>query len=207
MNGIDVSYFQETINWDLVKPNIDFAMIRAGYGKNNIDIQASRNVSECQRLNIPWGLYWFSYALSPEMARKEADYVLDFVGDKKVPFPIAYDFEYASERYCGQNGVKPNRNFVLELTDAFCSRLEEKGFYAVFYCNNDFYLKYYQSSKVSTDYDMWFARYNTSPGRKCGMWQKSESGVIPGIKGKVDLDVAYHNYPVIMDKNDLNNYK
>lgn len=36
MNGIDVSYFQETINWDLVKPNIDFAMIRAGYGKTTL---------------------------------------------------------------------------------------------------------------------------------------------------------------------------
>lgn len=207
MTGIDVSYFQETINWDLVKPHIDFAMIRAGFGANNIDIKAARNVSECQRLDIPWGLYWFSYALSPEMARKEADYLISFVGDKKVPFPLAYDFEYASLNYCLRNGVKPDRNFVIAVTDAFCSRLEEKGFYAVFYTNNDYLLRYYHSSKITEKYDMWYARYNNAPGIKCGMWQKSDKGTIPGIKGKVDLDEAFHNYPVIMDKNDLNNYK
>ena len=56
-NGIDVSRHQGNIDWDSVKPNVDFAIIRAGFGKNNIDAKATRNVSECERLGIPYGLY------------------------------------------------------------------------------------------------------------------------------------------------------
>lgn len=51
--GIDVSYFQGMIDWDAVKPHIDFAMIRAGFGRNTIDNKATRNIAECERLNIP----------------------------------------------------------------------------------------------------------------------------------------------------------
>ena len=93
-NGIDVSRHQGTIDWNSVKPNIDFAIIRAGFGKNNIDAKARRNVSECERLGIPYGLYWFSYALHPEMAKKEAEYMIDFIGEHRPEYPIVYDFEY-----------------------------------------------------------------------------------------------------------------
>lgn len=205
--GIDVSYFQGDIDWDAVKPNIDFAMIRAGYGRNTIDNKATRNIAECERLNIPFGLYWFGYPLSAEMAANEARILVQFIGNHKIPYPIMYDWEYASESYAAKNGVKPTRAFVLDCTRAFCETMEKHGFYCGFYTNNDLYLKYYQSSDVTKNYDMWFARYANAPGRKCGMWQTTDKGSVPGIQGKVDMDIAYHNYPVIMDKNDLNNYK
>ena len=92
-NGIDVSRHQGDIDWDSVNPHIDFAMIRAGFGKNNIDAKARRNVSECERLGIPYGIYWFSYALHPEMAKKEAEYLIEFIGERKPEYPIVYDCE------------------------------------------------------------------------------------------------------------------
>ena len=58
--GIDVSKWQGEINWNLAKHDIDFAILRAGYGQNNIDEQFIRNANECTRLNIPFGVYWFS---------------------------------------------------------------------------------------------------------------------------------------------------
>lgn len=207
--GVDVSRHQGIIDWDkfLEDEHSDFAIIRAGFGKNNIDAQAVRNVAECERLGIPYGLYWFSYALTPEMARREAEYLSDFVGSHKPSYPLVYDFEYDTVTHAVKNGVKISRDFVLNCTEQFCHRLEELGFYAMFYCNNDYYQRYYQASKVAEKYDMWYARYATSPGRPVTLWQTSESGRVKGIQGKVDLDQTERDYPKIIIRNDLNNWK
>ena len=207
--GVDVSRHQGIIDWDkfLEDEHSDFAIIRAGFGKNNIDVQAVRNVAECERLGIPYGLYWFSYALTPEMARREAEYLSEFVGNHKPSYPLVYDFEYDSVTHAVKNGVKISRDFVLNCTEQFCHRLEELGFYAMFYCNNDYYQRYYQASKVAEKYDMWYARYATSPGRPVTLWQTSESGRVKGIQGKVDLDQTERDYPKIIIRNDLNNWK
>lgn len=206
-NGIDVSRHQGDIDWDSVNPYIDFAMIRAGFGKNNIDAKARRNVSECERLGIPYGLYWFSYALHPEMAKKEAEYLIDFIGEHKPEYPIVYDFEYDTVTHATKNGVSINRQFVLDCTEEFCRTLEEHGFYAMFYTNNDYYRRYYQASKVAEKYDMWYARYAESPGRSVTLWQKSDSGKIPGINGRVDLDQTERDYPFIIKRAKLNNWR
>lgn len=207
--GVDVSRHQGIIDWDkfLEDEHSDFAIIRAGFGKNNIDAQAERNVAECERLGIPYGLYWFSYALTPEMARREAEYLSDFVGGHKPSYPLVYDFEYDTVTHAVKNGVKISRDFVLNCTEQFCHRLEELGFYAMFYCNNDYYQRYYQASKVAEKYDMWYARYASSPGRPVTLWQTSESGRVKGIQGKVDLDQTERDYPKIIIRNDLNNWK
>ena len=79
MKYIDVSAHQGEIDWEKVKGSVDGVIIRAGYGKNNIDKYFRRNVSECNRLGIPCGAYWFSYAYTPEMAQAEADYLISAV--------------------------------------------------------------------------------------------------------------------------------
>ena len=114
LNGIDVSRHQGYIDWGKVKPHIDFAMIRAGFGNNNLDAKALFNMAQCERLGIPFGVYWFSYALHPEMARKEADYCLDIVGKRKLAFPVVYDFEYDTVTHAIKQGAKVDRAFVLE---------------------------------------------------------------------------------------------
>lgn len=206
-NGIDVSRHQGDIDWDSVNPHIDFSMIRAGFGKNNIDAKARRNVSECERLGIPYGLYWFSYALHPEMAKKEAEYLIEFIGEHKPEYPIVYDFEYDTVTHATKKGVSINRQFVLDCTEEFCRTLEEHGFYAMFYTNRDYYQRYYQASKVAEKYDMWYARYSQSAGRKVTLWQYSDKGKLPGISGYVDLDRTERDYPLIIKKNNLNNWR
>ena len=205
--GIDVSRHQGNIDWDRVKPNVDFAIIRAGFGKNNIDAKARRNVSECERLGIPYGLYWFSYALHPEMAKKEAEYLIEFIGEHKPEYPIVYDFEYDTVTHSTKNGVSISRQFVLDCTEEFCRTLEEHRFYAMFYTNRDYYQRYYQASKVNEKYDMWYARYAESPGRAVTLWQKSDSGKISGINGRVDLDQTERDYPFIIKRAKLNNWR
>lgn len=77
----------------------------------------------------------------------------------------------------------------------------------MFYCNNDYYQRYYQGSRCAEKYDMWFARYAANPGRPVTLWQTSESGKIPGIAGRCDLDQTERDYPSIIIRNNLNNWK
>ena len=78
--GIDVSYHNGTINWEQVKASgVDFVIIRCGYGRDERgqdDRQWYRNVSECERLGIPFGVYLYSYAKDTDSARSEAQHGL-----------------------------------------------------------------------------------------------------------------------------------
>ena len=80
--GMDVSEFQGKVQWDKVVT--DFVIIRAGYGQKTLDAQFVRNIQECNRLNIPCGVYWFSYALTPEDAAQEAKACLNAVQPYKM---------------------------------------------------------------------------------------------------------------------------
>ena len=72
LNGIDVSTWQGKIDWEKAKAEIDFVILRLGYGQKSLDGQAKRNLSELNRLGIPYGVYWLSYAYTVEMAKNEA---------------------------------------------------------------------------------------------------------------------------------------
>ena len=74
IKGLDVSEFQGEVDWERVKAaGYKFAMLRAGYGYNTVDKQFRRNASECNRIGLPIGAYWFCYGFSPEQAAQEAD--------------------------------------------------------------------------------------------------------------------------------------
>ena len=72
MRGIDVSAHQGNINWDAVKASgIEFAIIRISYGQNSVDSKAIRNIEECIRVGMPFGVYVYSYALNVNNAMNE----------------------------------------------------------------------------------------------------------------------------------------
>ena len=75
--GIDVSSWQGSIDWVRVKSSgVQFAYLRIGPVYGCPDSYFERNASECERLGIPYGIYYYSYAGSNSDARREADYVL-----------------------------------------------------------------------------------------------------------------------------------
>ena len=105
IHGIDVSQHQGSIDWRKVKASgIQFAMLRAGYGANTVDGEFERNARGCMEAGIPFGVYWFSYAYTPEMARREAEKCISVIREYKVQYPVCYDFEYDSVRYARQMG-------------------------------------------------------------------------------------------------------
>lgn len=208
--GIDVSEWQKTIDWEAVKAaGIEFAMIRAGYGQNNIDPQFKHNISECNRLGIPCGVYWFSYAYTEAMAIREAEYALAAVEPYKLDYPIAFDYESDSVEYAKKNGVEPDKAHVTALAYAFCGRIEQAKYYAMIYTNPSYLSKYFDSY-IPKNYDIWLAQWpskpdpSSKPSQAGGIWQYTNSGSVDGISVRVDMDAAYYDYPSIIKANGLN---
>ena len=194
-NGIDVSEHNGSINWKTVKQHIDFAMIRAGYGSSTTDSCFKANASNCSALKIPFGVYWFSYAYTTEMARKEAKRCLSVIKPFKLSCPVAFDFEEDSLAYALKKGVRLTPEDVASIATAFLNEVVRAGYPVLLYSNLNMWEK--GLKKVPSVYPVWCAQWGTSkPDLYCSMWQDSASGRIEGITGPVDTDISYQEYIV-----------
>lgn len=200
--GIDISEHNGYINWESVKASgrVDFVILRAGYGKGRVDARFHRNAQECNRLGIPIGIYWFSYAKTAGEAELEAAYCLDTIKPYDIDYPVAFDFEDDSVANCKKAGVNiVGKDFATSLAQNFLSVIKSKGYKAANYTNPAYLNQYFDYQRL-TAYDLWLAQwpYNPDPTiqpvSKPEMWQYSAKGKIPGITGDVDLDVCYVNY-------------
>ena len=158
MNCIDVSQWQGVIDWDAVKPHIGGAILRAGYGAGHPDKQFARNAAACNRLGIPCGAYWFSYARTPAEARAEAEHLLAAVKPYRMELPLCFDFEYDSVSNAEKQGAAVTKTLASEMVRAFCGRIEEEGYWALNYANPDFLSRYYDAD-VQKRYGLWLAQW------------------------------------------------
>ena len=177
-------------------------MLRAGYGAGNIDPQFERSAKECTRLGIPFGVYWFSYAYTPEMARREAEYCAEAVRGYSLAYPAAWDFEYDSVDFALERGVAVTKELASAMAREFCGEIRRRGLYPMLYANPN-YLAQYFDGDLPEEVDIWLAKWPRDPDPAVepelsgGMWQYSSSGQVEGISGRVDLDAAYRDYPAI----------
>ena len=205
MLGIDVSKHNGLIDWKKAKDQIEFAIIRAGYS-HTIDPKAERNIFYCERYNIPFGLYWFSYAHDEKEAIKEATTLLEFIGDRKIPLPLYFDFEYESDNYLkNKKGITLSEEERTKIAVAFCSAIESAGFYAGIYANLD-YVNNYFDKDVFKRYALWLASWSKSLPLVVDLWQFTNKGKIKGITGDVDMNILYTDVTKAIKSKGLNNF-
>lgn len=153
--GVDVSQWQGNIDWEKAKAaGIEFAMLRAGFGQNSVDPQFKRNITECNRLGIPCGVYWFSYAYTADMANREAQCVLKTVEPYRLEYPIAFDFEGDSADYALKKGVTVTRTLVSAFARAFCGEIAAGKYSPMVYTNPDYLSRYYDA-EIPKEFDIW----------------------------------------------------
>lgn len=189
--GIDLSYSNRVTDWQSVGKAVDFVILRAGYGKNNIDENLVKYAPECMRLGIPMGLYWFSYAYTVEMARNEARYCIAQAKKYHITLPIAYDAEYDTADYAARKGVAFTKELCMAMTVAFCREIEAAGYIPLVYTNKDFLNRFFDEQELKAlGYGIWYAYYNKETDREDNvvLWQYTSSGTVPGISGKVDMN-------------------
>ena len=165
IRGIDVSGYQQLINWDLVKASgIEFAMIKVGYrgwgsGKIIEDSYFQRNIREAKRVGIKVGVYFYSGAVNTAEAIQEAQFVINRVRNYSLDYPVAFDFEdfeNTESRY-----YRLDKNQRTDISIAFLDTVKRYGYTPMIYGNPNYFNneRYFDTSRLVTQYKVWLAHY------------------------------------------------
>ena len=196
--GIDVSEFQgEEIDWKKVRDaGFEFVILRIGYraygesGALVLDAMYEKNVKAALDAGLEVGVYFFSQAITEDEAQEEAQFVLDHIRPYNITGPVVYDTEeikwdtYRAEDNTSEEYTKYCR--------VFCDAVEAAGYEPMIYCNMK-WMAFTLDMEELAGYDFWYADYYDVP--QCPydykIWQYSETGVVPGINGNVDLNLWF----------------
>lgn len=194
---IDVSSWQGNVDWAAVKAaGIQGAIIRIGYGNDIADSKAQRNISECRRLGIPFGLYHYSYAYNASFAAAEGESVARFlkrygVSVKDLAYPIYYDLEaWSWSEHTRPSDPATYRGIV----NAFYAALTKAGYGSRLgvYSYTSYLTTALNDSSIHQK-TSWVAQYGANMGFT-GLtsdfrgWQYSSQGTVKGVSGSVDLN-------------------
>ncbi len=192
MIGIDVSTWQDDIDWNKVKAaGVEFAMIRIGFGyykdKLVIDNKFENNIKAAKEVGIKVGIYFYSYAKNTKEAKEQANWVIKTLNKEKLDLPIAFDWEI------WDSFKEYNLNFVdlNNIAKAFMKEIENNGYEAMNYGS----ARYLNAIWELSNYKTWLAHYTneTDYPKEYYIWQLSSSGIVDGINGYVDLNILYKN--------------
>ena len=197
--GIDLSGWDDTVYWDILKNEVKFVILRAGIGQGGKDSVYESYYKKCKEYNLPVGAYWYAKATTVEMARREANYFLERLSGKKFEYPIYYDVEEKSIFATGKENVS---NMVKE----FCTILEKNKYYCGLYSSKS-YLENYFTEEVLDRFDIWLAHYASSTSyTRHLIWQFTGTGTLDGKPGDCDLNYCYYDYPTLIKTKHFNGY-
>ena len=195
--GIDVSRYQGTIDWAQVKEvGVDFAILRLGYrgygtGKIVLDNTFYQNLEGALENDIEVGVYFFSQAISPAEAEEEAQYCMNALKGYDITYPIIFDWEDPN----GSGEVRTDElddKVLTQCAVAFCEAVKAGGYQPMVYSNLTYFYLHFDLNEL-VNYPFWLAQYNATPSffYHFDMWQYGDAGIVPGIDGKVDLNIHF----------------
>ena len=207
LKGIDISYHNGEIDFSKVKSQVDFIIIRSGYGIKTTDskeVKFDIYYEEAKKNNIPVGTYWYCYATTTEEALLEAKTFLNKVKGKKFEYPIFYDIE---ERKILNQG-KEN---VSKIAKTFLEEVEKNGYLVGIYSSASF-LENLFDDEIKEKYIIWVAQWGKNIDKpkyngRWDIWQYSSKGNIDGVQSQfVDLDFSNTNFIEIVKEKHKNGY-
>ena len=199
LNGIDVSSHQGIIDWDKVKASgqVDFAILRIGFGddiQSQDDVQFERNYNECLRLGIPFGFYFFTYAMSKENFDSEIRHIKRLLSGKKetTTLPLWIDVENDGS----YNWRNLSNQSMLNIFKEYQIALKDFGWNFGIYSSASAFWNEKMFDPWYDTIDKWVALYDSNFwfNRETAIWQNSSSGRIDGINGRVDTNISFKNY-------------
>lgn len=194
---IDVSSWQGDVDWAKAKADgVEGAIIRLGYGWGNYaDAKAQRNINECKRLGIPFGIYWYSYAYDANCARAEGNDVAAKLRQMGVsPNDLKYPVYYDLEKWTWAGHTPPtNPNVYSGMADAWYGALQSAGYKNLGVYSYTSYLQGPLNNSNIYAKTRWVAQYGAQMGYNAfgtndRGWQYTSSGHINGISGSVDMN-------------------
>jgi len=193
---IDVSKFQEKINWGKVAASgIDAAIIRLGYrgySKGDImdDSTFEDNIEGALDHDMKVGVYFLTQATSDAEAVEEAEYVLDHIEDYELQCPVVLDVELVGGDEGRGNALSMSERTQYAIT--FLETIKNAGYDVCIYGNLKTFLLMLDMQQLE-DYSKWFAGYTDTPyfPYEMDMWQYTDTGRVDGISGNVDINIRF----------------
>lgn len=192
--GADISTFNGRVDFEKLKEQVDFVIIRCGYGSNyefQDDDRFRRNADECERLGIPYGVYLYSYATDLAAVESEVRHVLRLIKGRKISRGVWYDLE---------DKVLPrNKELLTDICIKFLELMEDKGYEAGFYTSLNWMNTRFDDERLAGR-RLWLAQWNDTMDYrgKCEvvMWQHTSKGRLEGQKGNFDLNWLFEETDV-----------
>lgn len=192
MKGIDISEFQENVNYSKLKDQgIEFAIIRIGYGKqvNQKDSCFEKHFEGLKNAGIKVGAYLYSYAYVKEGAKLEAENTLKIIEGKQFDLPIFYDMEESKQANLG-------KDTLTVMANEWCRIIKNAGYKAGVYANLNWFKNYLNPYTIASEFNyIWLALWNNDEKPNVdfpvAFWQYSSKGKLDGIQSFVDLDKCY----------------
>ena len=205
--GCDLSYHNKYVDFDeLAKSGCEFVMLRCGYrgysaGGLAKDEKFEQYASEAERVGLNLGVYFFTQALTVEEAEEEAEYTLKLIEGHKISYPVAFDTEYIDDESARSNTTEISDELRTEIITAFCEKIKEAGYYPMVYASENWIRRYMNVGSLR-QYDFWAPQYLEENDflYDFTMWQYTDKGSIPGVKGEVDLDISMVDYASFVPK-------
>ena len=195
--GIDISKHNGNIDFNKLKGNINFAIVRTSFGFFNEDPKYREYIKGLESIGVPYGLYHYSYARNLEEAKKEVEGFLNIARQYNPTYPLVLDMEDA-DHWKANNG-NPSNDMYVQICEYFCKRVEEAGYYAMIYASKSWLETKLNDSRLDR-FDKWLAQWSSKPtyNKPFGIWQYTSDGSVPGISGRVDMNISYKDYPSII---------
>lgn len=211
MKGIDISVYQNNVNYQKLKDNgIEFAIIRLGYGKysSQKDKCFEKHYTGLKNVGIKVGAYLYSYAYEKEGAKLEAENTLKIIQGKQFELPIFYDMEESKQSKLG-------KQVLTQMANEWCQIIKNGGYKAGVYANLNWFKNYLDPNEIRSNKNyIWLALWNNDEkpnvNFQIDFWQYTSEGKVEGINGNVDLDKSFtQDFPQTVDKivNNLPKYE
>ena len=206
--GIDISSWNGEIHWDELRAaGIEFVILKAGSSVGK-DAAFEENYARAKQEGFGVGCYFYAYATNEQNALADAEMFAEWLAGKQFDYPVYLDMEDESLESL-------DRELLTSVCKAFIESLQSKGYYCGLYINNNWLKNLLNTEKVTTWFDIWYARWTLSGEatwpdsfgeRRMGIWQYSAAGRIGTHDCDFDMNVAFFDYPTYIKSLGFNGY-
>lgn len=197
LKGVDISEFQGDVDFKKLKEDVDFVIIRATFGRFGVDKKFERNVKECLKHGVPFGFYYYSYAVDEKTGKEEANFFVKTTKEylNKCSFPCFIDME--DDVYKKEHG-NPTGEILTNICINAIEIITNEKVLAGIYANKTYFDKILQKDKLQ-NVIKWLAWWSNKAEEVINknefvMLQYSSKGNVAGIQGKVDLNFAFCDF-------------
>ncbi|MEX0287310.1 MAG: GH25 family lysozyme [Paracoccaceae bacterium] len=190
VHGIDISRWQGAIDWQRIRrEGISFAFIKATEGGDVFDPKFTQHWAGAKSAGIAYSAYHFYYFCRP--AEEQARWFIRNVPRDANAMPHVLDMEWNHQsRTCR---LRPDPETVRSEARKFLNMLEAHyGQRPIVYTTPDFYAETGIWRLGRTEFWLRSVAGHPSevyPGGHWSFWQYTGTGLVPGIEGKVDINV------------------